>query len=46
MTRGQRRAHLAMWLVLGPLVLAALGWALTRRAEPPPSALPGAEASP
>lgn len=42
MTRGQRRAHLAMWAVIGPLVLIALGWALTHRpavapADPPPA---------
>lgn len=46
MTRGQRRAHLVLWLVIGPLMLAALAWALVDRPEIPPSELPGAEAGP
>lgn len=45
MNRAQRRAHRAIWLVLGPLILAAVAWALYDRAEPPPSELPGAEAA-
>ncbi len=46
MTRGQRRAHLVLWLVLGPLVVGALAWALVDRADVPPSELPGSEAAP
>ncbi len=46
MTRGQRRAHRIAWLVLGPLVIAALAYALALRADVPPSETPGAEASP
>jgi hypothetical protein len=33
MTRVQRRWHLRIWLVLGPLVLAAVVWVLWLRPE-------------
>jgi hypothetical protein len=43
MTRAQRRTHLFVWLVLGPLVLGAFAWALFSRRAPPPTELPGVE---
>lgn len=46
MTAGQRRAHLVLWLVLGPLALLGLALAVVfKPAEPVQDGpLPGAEA--
>ena len=44
MTRAQRRAHMIVWIVLGPLLLVLLGWAIASRSEIP--ATPTIEAAP
>ncbi len=35
MTRGQRSAHLMVWLVLAPLLLILIAFALINRVEAP-----------
>ena len=40
MTRGKRRTHLIVWLILTPLMLAIVGFAVTHR-PPLPAAAPG-----
>ena len=45
MKRPHRKAHLVAWLVLAPLLLAALVWAVEQRPAPAVSDdLPGVEA--
>ncbi len=50
MTRAQRRAHALAWMVIAPLLLVALGWAIARRAamptQDPPAALGAEERAP
>lgn len=43
MTRSQRRRHVWMWLVLGPLGLAVIGAGLAVRASTRPGVLSPAE---
>lgn len=33
MTRNQRRAHLAIWLILTPLMLVTIAYAVTQRPD-------------
>lgn len=45
MKRPHRKVHLAAWIVLAPLLIAALVWAVGERPQPAVSdALPGVEA--
>ena len=45
MKRPHRKAHLVAWLVLAPLLVAALVWAVGERPQPTVSeTLPGVEA--